>query len=355
MPIVPTQATANPETSIITLAAYARHIQACECGFFGVVNGPECVYSSGCRAVWTKEQRDWAQYYLAEAQYEIEKQARYFIGRRWVVDEEHNYENPVLTNYGYVHSGGVKTETAIQDGAAVSHATDPATVGPIATTVTDINEIHVYHPGSDLEIIPSSITLSGGAVSFEIPRCRMVKPELQDNPSAGLEYSTLTNFSQTVDVKRIYNTNNNPATLVYRKCQTRTDCTDTEKTACLCVRYPKIGSVAVEPDCLYTCGRLYKVKLNYYAGRRFVDDNGLLHPWARQAQDAIIRLAHAKMPHPACDCDAASEMWARDRNVIVDGFGRYQRGGMTPFGPQEGAWVAWEFAEDMKLRRGAVL
>jgi len=100
-----------------------------------------------------------------------------------------------------------------------------------------------------------------------------------------------------------------------------------------------------------------KVLLNYYAGREYVDDDGRLYAWARQAQNAIIRLAHAKMPSEPCACDAASGMWKRDRNVIVDGFGRPMRGGLSIFGPEEGAWAAYMFtrAPGMELVRGAVL
>jgi hypothetical protein len=356
MPIVPTQETQHPETSIVSLAAYARHIKACECGFYGVVNGPECTYSGGCQTLWSKEQRDWVQYYLAEAQHEIEETIHYFIGRRWVVDEEHAYARRILTNWGYVVSGGVETEAVIASGEAVDHTGDPAIIGPVATTVTDASEIHVYHPGSDIEIIPSSIEISGGQVTVEVPRCRMVKPALVDNSTSGLEYTDTSNFSATVDLKRTYNVDDNPASLVYKLCQSRTSCTDTEAEACLYVRKPKVGSVEVRSDCATVCGTLYKAKLSYYAGRQMVDANGYFTRWGRQAFTAIIRLAHAKMPHAPCDCEAADEMWARDREVIVDGFGRPRRG-VSPFGPEEGAWAAYNFANapGMELVRGATL
>lgn len=354
--IIPTQATQYPEDSVISLTAYARHIHACECGFFGVVNAPDCTYSGGCQTIWTKEQRDWVQFYLSEAQHEIEDVLHYFVGRRWVTDEEHPYSAPIQTKWGYVIEGGVKTSATISDSEAVDHSTDPAIIGPVATTVTAPSEIHIYHEDSDLEIIPSGITISGGSVTITVPRCRLVDPDLSDNPPAGLSYSTLSNFASAVDIVREYNVNSNPARLVYQRCQTRTSCTETEASACIYVRKARIGSVTVAPDCLTSCGSLYKVKLNYYAGRPIADSSGSLSKWGRQAMTSIIRLAHAKMPHAPCDCQAADEMWTRDREVIVDGFGRPRRG-ESPFGPEEGAWAAYIFTNSpgMELVRGATL
>ena len=355
--VVPAQGLQVPEDSVVTMAAYARHIQACECGFFGVVNGPECTYDNGCSNIWTMDQRDWVQYYLAEAQYEIEEVIKYNIGQRWVVDEEHSYSNPIITTLGYVVSGGVETTADLYLSQAASHATDPVVIGPLVTTVTDVNAIQVYHPGSDIRIVPSKIAISGGSVTITIPRCRMVKPSLCDNSTAGLSYTDTNNFSATVDIKHIYNTNTTPATLVYRSCQTSTECTDTETTACIYVHDATLGIVSVVPNYITSlCGSMDRVKLSYLSGRLFANEKGYLTRWGRQAQDTIIRLAHAKMPHAPCACDAATQMWTRDREIIVDGFGRSVRG-ISPFGPEEGAWAAYTFcsAPGMELVRGAIL
>lgn len=351
MPIVPLQSAQVPETSAVSLAAYARHIQACECAFFGVAGGPECSYAGGCRSIWTKDQRDWVQYYLAEAQYEIEEVIHFFIGKRWVVDESHFYASRMITQWGYVISGGVETHVDIAIGETVDHTADPAVIGPVATTVTDVSEIKVYHHESDIEVIPSDISISGGFVTIEVPRCRLVIPALVDNPVSGLNYTTLTNFADEVDIVRVYNVNNDPVTLVNRVCS---GCSDETTPACLYVRNGKIGAVEVQATC--GCAYAYKARLNYYAGRDMTNSDGTLTWWGRQAQTAIIRLAHAKMPHAPCDCSAADDMWKRDREVIVDGFGRPQRG-VSPFGPEEGAWTAYIFckAPGMALVRGALL
>jgi len=348
MPVIPVETEQYPEASAVTLAAYARHIQVCECQFFGVKDAPNCT-GTGCKTIWTKEERDWVQYYLAESQWEIENIIHYPVGKRWITEERHSITYPILTRLGYVISGGTQTESAISAGEAVDHTTDPATVGPIATTVTDAEEIHVFHPGSDIEIDPSAITLSGGFVTIRIPRCRMVKPVHANNPATGWPYANLAYFSATVDVKRIYNTNSNPATIIHQKACA--DCEEETEPVCLNIQKGKIGQVAIGGRCIP--GEW--VDLNYYAGRPLIT-NGVYTAFGRQAQDCIIRLAHVKMPHAPCDCDPVTNLWERDRNVLVDNFGRPLRG-VTPFGVEEGAWTAWRFANSpgMRLRKAAVL
>ena len=348
MPILPKQTDAFPEVSAVTLAMYARAIQVCECQFFGVRSGPDCT-ATGCKSIWTKEERDWVAFYLAEAQWEIENIIHYPVGLRWITNERHTIKHPILTKWGYVVSGGTQAETTIQADAPVDHLDDPALVGPLATTVTDPDEIHVFHPGTDFEIDPASVTLAGGFVTITIPRCRMVKPEYMDTPALGWNYADLTYFADYVDVKRIYNSNSNPATLLRQSCTT--DCAQVTDTACIYVQKGLIGQVALGNNC--ACGTW--ADLNYYAGRPLIID-GQYTRFGRQAQDSIIRLAHVKMPHAPCDCDPVTNLWQRDRNVLVDTIGRALRGA-TPFGVEEGAWTAWRFANSpgMKLRKAAVL
>jgi hypothetical protein len=349
MPIVPTQDIAYPENSIVTLPAYARHIQSCECAFFGV-NQSGCV-SGSCQNIWKKSDRDWVRYYLGEAQFEIESYLHYTIGRRWQVDERHKCKTPIITRQGYIIAGGVQGETTLEAGAAVNHATDPATVGPIATTVTDARELHVFHINTDLEVIPSGITISGGNVTFEIPRCRLVKPEFEKNPDDGWPYSDLTYFASTVDVKRIYNDISTQATRVHTK-----SCDCSENTANLCIYVNKDKIASVDVGTASACGCCNWLDLNYYAGRPIMDVNGYYNGFGQQAQDTIMRLAHVKMPHEPCGCDPARDIWNRDRGITVDGRNRNIQGS-SPFGPQNGAIIAWQFVNSpgMMLKRGYTL
>jgi hypothetical protein len=310
----------------------------CECSFWGVRNSP-CGDEQGCRDIWTKAQRDMVAFYLAEAQEEIERELRYFLCPRWVTDERHPYTTPVKTTWGYVIAGGVRGESVIEDDAAVDLAADPAIVGPYSTTVTDEDEIAVFHVDSDVEIPPSAVTISGGQVIIEIPRCRLVKPSLADNPTTGLNYTGLSNFVSTVDVHRVYNDTTTQAIFVRPACDN--SCDETTGDACIYVRHSDVGSVNVPLSSLLCgCGAEF-VELNYYAGIGMT----------RQARDTIIRLAHSKMPNEPCGCSPINEVWRRDRFVpTVLTTERLN----CPFGLSDGAWIAWRWTQAQALKRGAI-
>lgn len=337
MTIVKAASTLTAESSTVKLAQYAQAIQVCECAMWGVSNSG--CDTQGCRDIWVKSQRDEIAYYLAEAQEELEREIGYHIGYKWDTNERHQYGRPVKTVWGYVVAGGTRATSIISAGEAVDHTADPAIIGPVATTVTDENEIHVYHPGSDVEIDPSSITIAGGFATIEVPRCRMVLESLADNTTSGVSYTNIANFESTVDVYRVYNDTTTPATLVKPGCSG--DCSETTADKCIYVRYSKLGSVDVPNSNLCACSPAF-VDLNYYSGVEMT----------RQMQDTIIRLAHSKMPRNPCSCSPIDEFWKRDRNVPAVLTAERLN---CPFGLSDGAWIAWEWAKAMRLVRGSVL
>lgn len=358
MTIVATRADLRADEAVIPLARYAQLIEYDECSFFGVRN-PAIEWQTACRRIWLKRERDMILKYLLEAQDEIENVVGYPLQDRWVVTEQRPYSFPLKARWKEVIEGGVMAETDISSGEAVDHSTDPAVVGPIATTVTDENEIHVYHPGTDLEIHPSQITLSAGSLTIEIPRCRLVTEAAADNEEGGMAYDDLTNFESTVDVKRVYNDPSTHATLVWPHACTTTStycgctCGQYTQAACIYVRNGQLGFVDVLPasysagswstTCATCCGNPHHVLLNYRAG---------LTALGYQAEDAVLRLAHAKMPAEPCSCDIMRRVWQRDRNV-PDVLTRERLN--CPFGLSDGAWVAWKFAQALKIHRGAVV
>lgn len=355
MTVVPAASTLVQDNWAVTLPRYAQLIEYAECPFFGV-SRPD-IMQWDCRTIWTKHERDTVLKYLREGQEEIEHIVGYPLNRRWFTDEQHPYALPVMANRGYVVSGGVRATTDISLGEAVDHTADPATIGPIVTTVTSEAEIIVYHPGTDIEIHPSDITIAAGSVTITIPRCRMVTEAVADNPKTGLVYTDLTNFEATVDVKRVYNDTSTNATLAWqhgRSCRCTPTCTEDTQAGCIYVKDGEIGSIDVLPAdyvsgswvsrSLSCCCTLPQaVRLNYYAG---------LETLTYQAEDAIVRLAHSKMPWSPCNCDIAHRAWQRDRNTPdVLSRERYN----CPFGMSDGAWIAWRFAMTMRLFRGGVL
>jgi hypothetical protein len=72
----------------------------------------------------------------------------------------------------------------------------------------------------------------------------------------------------------------------------------------------------------------------------------------KQGEDAIIHLAHAKMPRPSCGCGILRDRWDYDRQ-IPDNMTEQQAG--CPFGQARGAFTAWQFANAMKVYRAGIL
>lgn len=345
----------------VRLAKYAQLTQQ-ECAFFGVANPAEPV-DDACSPILTLPEREQIARYLGEAQDEIEQVIGYPLTPRWFTDEL-PYAFIVHAKRTKIIEVGIMATEVVASGQAIVFATDPAVIGPLATTVIDADEIHVYHPGTDIEIDPSSVEIVAGVLTIEIPRCRLVEAASVDNPQAGLDYtdvppSATSPFEATVDIKRVYNDPYTQGVLVWPHrfsescgcgCMT---CGEYTHEACLYVRNGETGALDVlyahlvgsvwTASCQCICAAPERVRVNYRAG---------LMPLTKQAEDAIIHLAHAKMPRPSCGCGILRDKWDADR-VVPDNMTAEQAA--CPFGQSTGAWIAWKFANAMKAYRMGIL
>ena len=345
----------------VSLARYFHIIDVTECAGFGVSNPDDPL--PGCNRIWTLSQREMVEHALLEAQEEIEAVTAYPLAPCWYPDEPHPYAYPVFAKWGRIIAAGVRATSNIGLGASVSYATDPSIVGPLPTTVTDPNEIAVYLPGTDIAVLPSAITIAAGVVTIQIPRCRLVQEVDWPNPEEGWPYadvppSATSPFTPTVDVKRVYNDPSTNATLVWpHSCNgscSSSGCTSYTRTACMRIRQAETSSIETWPatyangvwtgtttNCCY--GTPQRVHLNYMAG---------MYPLSRQAEDAVIRLAHSKMPQEVCACETWSRLWKRDQFVPAVLTAEWLN---CPFGFSAGSLNAWRFANSMRLVRGSVL
>lgn len=348
-----------PVGTCVTLPRYCEIVGLDECAFYGVYYTGQEDY--GCGTIWNYRDRNMIADYLAEAQEEIEQVVGFKLCPTWTTDEYHPYTIPVISTWKKVIAAGVQASSDIELGAAVSYVNEPASVGPIATTLTDTTEIVVYYPGTSTQIIPSEVTISGGFLNIYIPRCRLVEASLVNNDNNGLDYDDLGNFQVTVDVKRVYNDDSTQATLVWpHQCNSGScstcSCSEYTHDGCMYIKHGEMGVIDVlmadysagvwTTNCLGNCltGAPSIVRLNYYSG---------MTPLTRQAESAIVRLAHSKMPrNPCAKCDSAANAWARDTKVpeILTA----QRLN-CPFGPSDGAFTAYHFARMMAIGRASVL
>lgn len=365
--VVSSQAARVVEASAVSLARYAAIINYPECAFWGVARDGDRIYD--CREIWTLPQRNQIARHLSEAQYELENEIGYFLSPRYIVGalsdqplgidryvDDQVYLPIVSARWPKVIEAGVRAVTDIALGAAVNHATDPVVIVQ-ATSVTDPDEVYVYHPGTDQEINPSALSIAGGNVTITIPRCRMVKTALADNSTSGLDYTDTANFESTVDLKRVYTDPATNAELVSpHTCSSiciSSGCSEHTQNGCIYVIDPMLGALSIKPatysgstwssNGTTCCRSLTRVRLNYLSGMP-----GL----TQQAEDAIVRLAHVKMPQGPCGCEAGQYLWRRDRYTpeILTRERINNR-----YGPSEGAWIAWQYAQDMKLWRGSVI
>lgn len=365
MTVVPSFASLLGYNLFLPLPRYAQLIGMPECAFFGISSPYEKKYA--CSPIWSKVQRDMVEHALREAEEEIVNEVGYPLKPRWIFEnygDEQPFQIYPIAKYAWVLYGGVRGVQDISLSEAVSHVSDPAIVGPLATTVTDEDEIRVYHPGLDVEINPSKVTIAGGFVTIEIPRCRLVAEEYADNPPEGLDYmdvppSLTSPFLAEVDIKRVYNDPSRQVEFVYKSggvnCTAGNDCEEAIETGCLQIRDQETGILQISranwvsgrwvssTGCGYRYGCPDLIRLYYQAGM----PPG--NPWSfRQMETTVMRLAHSKMPDEPCGCEISQRLWKRDRN-IPDVMTRERLN--CPFGLSDGAWVAWQFSLAMKVVR----
>ena len=341
----------------VPLPLYSQVIGYDEAAFYGIVReDPPAVHSN--KPLWRKDQRDQVAHFLGEAQAEIEQVCGFPLNARWFANEEHDYENYLLTDQTKLIEVGIEASTTISAGEAVSYVADPSTVGPVATTVTETDEIKVYHPGTTIEIDPSSVTIAGGFVTIEIPRARLLT-EAGEAETSGVDYTDTGAlaglFEQTVDVMRVYNDDTTQGVTVWSHGTTGCpSCSGTTGTACLTILNSEIGEMDVlraeysggswvTQGITCYCHLPDIIRVNYRAG---------LETLTAQARDAIIRLAHSKMPASPCNCDPANYVWARDQ-IMPQALTAERLN--CPFGQNNGAWIAYQFARAMKVVRGSTL
>lgn len=367
MTVIPVVNSLIDETdSAVRLSRYAQILGISEDQFFGI-NNP-ATRTESCHPIWTLADRLMIARYLKEAQTEIEQVTNFPLSPRWFVDEFKYYGYPVHSTWKKVIAAGFRNTSTIHAAMPLVYATDPVAFFH-ATTLTDADEIRVFHPGTEIEIIPSSVVISGGNVLIEVPWARLVKLSKQNNDESGLAYadvppSATSPYESTVDIVRVYNDTSIQGGLFWHHrdsggscdcncawcCAT---CGDYTENACIYIRNPESGALDLLPATFgentlvwsASCSTCYcsapdSVRLNYKAG---------LDPITEQVEDAIIRLAHSKMPSPPCGCGVANEYWMRDRNV-PDNISFEQAA--CRFGKSDGAYFAWKQANAIRYQPG---
>lgn len=372
IPVTPYDPYVEPlyQDLVVPLWRYAQMIEQDECALWGITYEGQ-PSQAGCDDIWTEQKRRTVQEALYQAQVMIEELVGFFLKptyvwgllddavyqeQRFIDQQQLSHSYGFHTRYKHLLEFGKGTLATLQSGASVSHITDPSVIGPLSVTIGSIDEVKVYHPGSNREIKPSSMTYSGGNLIIFIPRCRLVKESLLSQADA-LQYVDTTNFVTTVDVKRLYTDTTDNGNLVKpHTCSSGSlcfcRCNEFTQAACGYLKDRVTGNIDFVPA-LYSDGSWTSPSSRYcaYPFARLYYKSGL-RSVTSLIEHAVVRLAHTIMPYQPCSCSVLEDYWRDDRK-IPNRLTRARE--FCPLGQMDGAWWTFRQMQRIKITRGLTL
>jgi len=333
--------------------------------FNGMEGSGETAYS--CDKCFTQFQRDMIARALADAENILASHLGYYLGPRFLVDEDMVYSNPLQLRWGHVIGGGIQGLTDVSANVTASDFTiDPATITiPQSSFSGGTDEIYIVDTDSTpaLEIVPDKVEESGTDYIIYIGQYKLIEWDDLDDQTTCLDYDATfpnTLFLKLADltIYREYLDDSSQATITFGPSCTcycsGSACAGEEYTGCVYILDEQISKVRVQQStysggawsCDYTtvCGCYVgdKVKVRYRAG--YTDTPG----W----EDAVMRLAHTYMIQEPCGCSIFEQTLQRDRNVpTVLSVNRIE----CPLGTADGAWYAWSWVSNIHHARAFML
>lgn len=352
---------------------------------------------------------------IAEAEEKIEQALGYRLAPTWERDEwipTVRPYNPEFINYnsrdirgfnqlvrakwGWFISGGIRSQTLIEAGAAIIYTDvdgdgyDETATVIVATTFTDIDEIKIFYPGESgseaWEIRPTKVSISGGNATIIFRRELVVIPEkldLFDIAGAEALGTTDADFLDEVDVYRRYNDPQLQATFLWEPwgsgcgaCSGEgcSHCAYSTQNGCLMLRSnPRSSLVVYQPatwneddltfdSVSWAVSRQPDIaRLYYYSGFR---DKSSTYPsrMAKEWEPIVAHMAAAMLDRPPCDCSA--DVWRRYRQDLSldsgdeDGLPIFRTpSGLldNPFGPRRGEVDAWKKVRSQIIAQGILV
>jgi len=393
----------------------------------------------GCRGVireFSWQDRDYSgrsdiREAILRAEELLEKQLRYYPAPRYIEEEiswPEYHDRRFIRNgpfgsddrwlsiqlsTGWIQASGVEARSSIALAQAVTYTdtdgdgyVDVATIGPFATTVTDIKEIAVYFVSSNWygyestlsekwRIAPLNISISGGFAVIKGPAWIFIKPILlsglnaQDiDPNA-----TSSPLASTVDIYRRY-TDTSSTDIDSSQGVIIWETRPTHGWWCVCNTCSASGSYAGSPydpaataqavarvgirdskdgivtpsESLYNttddtwasinwwvCDQPDRAVVRYLAGYP-LDSDGQMHSKMR---DIVAKLAAAELAKPTSGCSEANRQlyyWQQDLSKTGNDKDLYATSADildNPFGSRRGQVAAWKQA--VHLARGTGL
>jgi len=348
----------NPYEMAVTPGEYCRIVGVPECAFWGVNTADYPNLS--CPELWTVAMRYNLMNALMTAQAMIEPIIEYPLSPRWITgllqDQLTEYDDNAfrwVDSQPFLGKQRAKQSRIIEVGArdlciqgaqvTVDYSTEPAVVAISGLQFINEFDIRVTFPDSFIFIETTGVWGDTSYLEIMIPKCRLVKPEVDSEQDNGVDPSDISNFTETVDIyldqadpsvngKIISNHTCSPS------CSDNA-CLEYTTNACLTIQDQRLGLLIARPA-EYTDGvwqtssagvsRKSQIRLYYRAGLVKVPDN---------IKMAIVRLAHSLMPAPPCGCQSVSLLWEQDN--AIPPFITPDRDN-SPFGLSDGSWWAYK-------------
>jgi hypothetical protein len=341
MPVIPMYGYYLPYDKLaVPLERYAQIMGCPEPAFFGINWIGNATYH--CPTIWTQDQRLAIAHALTEAQRDIELKIGYDLVPTYHTEERHLCTRySVRTLYAYLIAFGTKDTINLELNAVLDHTNDPSIVVSIDITGLTVleEEVHVYHPGTDIEIYPSEISVLGTNLNISIPRARLVKND--NNPDIGWDYTNLSNFETNVDVIQEYMDPDTAVNLVRRSTQSLSNC-DPEILEAGCVRIDNKTNGLIRVSS-FTEHSYRFFDLNYKAGLSSINS---------KLERAIVRFANSKLNIEPVDNAYIKTIWLADRDIPSNVSEENQN---CPWGLSVGAWEAWILSKELTIHRAGSL
>lgn len=340
---------------------------------------------------------------IKQAEEDISREVGFNLLPDWTLEERLPYPHPapaelygiginprwqmksVEANRGYLISGGVRAKTLIQAGATFTR-TDVDTDGyaetctlNVTTTVTDVNEIHLYYPAQDgsdeWEIRPIKVTINNGIARIIFKSWQVAAANQMDDLRANVLNADIpTSYETTVDVYRVYNDPSTQAQFLWENmpgdgsCGSCYACQLGSQSGCFHFRDPRMGFLVPAPASydsstgLWTstdwlaCREPDQIRLWYYSGFR---DPKLTRSYVELTpfwKAAIAYYACSKFDRPACGCDNVNQFidkWRADAAFASEKSGQFNMTaemGANKFGTTMGALYAWRAVQKNGVR-----
>ncbi len=286
---------------------------------------------------------------IKQAEEDISREAGFNLMPDWTVAERLMYPRPTVPEAfgfsgvnprglfksvelprGYIISGGVRAKTIIGRGGDAIVRSDQDSDGfqetctvTTATTVTDVNEIHVYYPAKsgadDWEIRPITVALSGGnaVITFKVWQVTAANKRDVLDPTP-LDATDATNFETTVDVYRVYNDPSTQLQFIWEgdysgwTCGTCAACQLSTQAGCFHNRDARMGFIVPAPGSWNSTDQAFdaaewsvcrdpdQLRVWYYSG--YVDQS-LPRPYAELSpywKAAVAYYAASMLERPVC-------------------------------------------------------